>query len=61
MATSRHDADPGQPPTEVSKPVGDAIPSPVEPGLDQPLLPKERDENLRGMSEPILGAPRHSD
>jgi hypothetical protein len=32
--------DPGGPPTEVSKPIGDAIPTPVEPGLDQPLPPK---------------------
>lgn len=31
------DEDPGSPPTEVSKPLGDAIPTPVEPGLDQPL------------------------
>ncbi|SOE98153.1 hypothetical protein SAMN05446635_6118 [Burkholderia sp. OK233] len=34
------DEDPGSPPTEVSKPVGDAIPTPVEPGLDQPLPEK---------------------
>lgn len=33
----RPDEDPGSPPTEVSKPLGDAIPTPVEPGLDQPL------------------------
>ncbi|WP_075643798.1 hypothetical protein [Paraburkholderia monticola] len=32
--------DPGRPPTEVSKPIGDAIPTPVEPGLDQPLPKK---------------------
>jgi hypothetical protein len=32
--------DPGRPPTEVSKPIGDAIPAPVEPGLDQPLPKK---------------------
>lgn len=32
--------DPGSPPTEVSKPIGDAIPTPVEPGLDQPLPKK---------------------
>lgn len=31
------DANPGSPPSEVSRPVGDAIPTPVEPGLDQPL------------------------
>lgn len=34
------DEDPGGPPTEVSKPIGDAIPTPVEPGLDQPLPQK---------------------
>ncbi|WP_082771636.1 MULTISPECIES: hypothetical protein [Burkholderiaceae] len=61
MATSTRDADPGRPPTEVSKPVGDAIPSPVEPGLDQPLPPKERDENPKGELGPILGAPRQPD
>ncbi|MDE1179281.1 hypothetical protein [Paraburkholderia sp.] len=31
---------PGHEPTETSKPIGDAIPTPVEPGLDQPLPPK---------------------
>ncbi|ASL46104.1 hypothetical protein bAD24_III01820 [Burkholderia sp. AD24] len=36
----RADEDPGSPPTDVSKPIGDAIPTPVEPGLDQPLPPK---------------------
>lgn len=36
----RADEDPGSPPTEVSKPIGDAIPTPVEPGLDQPLPKK---------------------
>ncbi|MEM5328824.1 hypothetical protein VSR34_19830 [Paraburkholderia sp. JHI2823] len=34
------DEDPGGPPAEVSKPIGDAIPTPVEPGLDQPLPKK---------------------
>ncbi|WGS54754.1 hypothetical protein LFL96_23730 [Paraburkholderia sp. D15] len=34
------DEDPGSPPTDISKPIGDAIPTPVEPGLDQPLPPK---------------------
>ncbi|MFC0399056.1 hypothetical protein [Paraburkholderia rhizosphaerae] len=28
-------------PTETSKPIGDAIPTPVEPGLNQPLPEKE--------------------
>lgn len=36
----RADEDPGSPPTDVSKPIGDAIPTPVEPGLDQPLPQK---------------------
>lgn len=34
---------PGGPPTDVSKPIGDAIPTPVEPGLDQPLPEKGED------------------
>jgi hypothetical protein len=34
------DDDPGSRPTKVSKPIGDAIPTPVEPGLDQPLPKK---------------------
>jgi hypothetical protein len=29
-----------EPPTGISKPIGDAIPTPVEPGLDQPLPEK---------------------
>ncbi|SAK66742.1 hypothetical protein AWB81_02734 [Caballeronia arationis] len=28
------------PPTDISVPVGDAIPAPVEPGLDQPIPAK---------------------
>jgi hypothetical protein len=39
-AEHQADEDPGSPPTEVSKPIGDAIPTPVEPGLDQPLPKK---------------------
>ncbi len=31
---------PGSPPTEESHPVGDALPTPIEPGLDQPLPEK---------------------
>lgn len=31
-----------EPPPATSKPIGDAIPTPPEPGLDQPLPPKER-------------------
>ncbi|MBB5404926.1 MULTISPECIES: hypothetical protein [Paraburkholderia] len=44
--------DPGSPPAEVSKPIGDALPTPVEPGLDQPLPKKgetpEPDPNKSG-------------
>jgi hypothetical protein len=32
------------PKNPVSKPIGDAIPTPIEPGLDQPLPEKEADE-----------------
>ncbi|MGF6573238.1 hypothetical protein SAMN05443245_3765 [Paraburkholderia fungorum] len=46
--------DPGSPPTEVSKPIGDAIPTPVEPGLDQPL-PK-KGENPPPAVDPAGGA-----
>ena len=49
--------DPGQLPTDVSKPVGDAIPAPVEPGLDQPLPPKEADEDPLGDPDPAPGVP----
>jgi hypothetical protein len=35
-------ADEPEPP--VSKPIGDAIPTPVEPGLDQPLPEKPAEE-----------------
>lgn len=48
--------DPGSPPTEVSKPIGDAIPTPVEPGLDQPL-PK-KGENPPPAADPAGGASR---
>lgn len=77
MATSAHspkeheperqaEEDPGSQPTEVSKPIGDAIPTPVEPGLDQPLpkkgetLPpveKTRDESLGDTKTPPPGLP----
>lgn len=35
-----------EPPNDISKPIGDAIPTPVEPGLNQPLPEKkpEHDE-----------------
>ena len=57
--------DPGRPPTEVSKPIGDAIPTPVEPGLDQPLPKKgetpppadEADGETLGDTETPPGVP----
>lgn len=61
----RADEDPGSPPTEVSKPIGDAIPTPVEPGLDQPLPKKgenpapadEAGNDALGDTEPPPGVP----
>jgi hypothetical protein len=35
-------------PTDISKPIGDAIPAPVEPGLDQPLPEKMPDDDETG-------------
>lgn len=32
-------------PHETSKPLGDAIPTPPEPGLNEPLPPKERPDD----------------
>jgi len=57
--------DPGGPPTEVSKPIGDAIPTPVEPGLDQPLpkkgetpaTPDETGDEALGDTETPPGVP----
>ncbi len=57
MTTSTRDEDPGQPPTEVSKPVGDAIPAPIEPGLNQPLPQKEDDNNPLGVPDSTPDAP----
>jgi hypothetical protein len=57
MTTSTRDEDPGQPPTEVSKPVGYAIPAPIETGLNQPLPPKEDDDDPLGDPEPAPGVP----
>jgi hypothetical protein len=34
-----------EPPKETSKPLGDAIPTPREPGLDQPLPPKPQPDD----------------
>ena len=62
----RAEEDPGGPPTDVSKPIGDAIPTPVEPGLDQPLPPKgetqpasddDQDGNPLGETDPPAGVP----
>ncbi|MFL9932307.1 hypothetical protein P0D88_24435 [Paraburkholderia sp. RL18-103-BIB-C] len=52
------DEEPGGPPTEVSKPIGDAIPTPVEPGLDQPLphkgeTPPPADEADDAKADPL--------
>lgn len=51
------------PPNELNKPIGDAIPTPVEPGLDQPLPEKPDpeedeppDEHL-GDDDPPAGVP----
>ncbi|MGE8471413.1 MAG: hypothetical protein ACN6QC_09195 [Paraburkholderia hospita] len=40
------------PPNELSKPIGDAIPTPVEPGLDQPLPEKPKTDD-KDPAEPI--------
>ncbi|CAB3752927.1 hypothetical protein [Paraburkholderia solisilvae] len=60
MATIRRDTsddaaprDPSeQSPTETSKPIGDAIPTPVEPGLDQPLPEKGEQPAQDGSTDP---------
>ncbi len=44
------------PPTDISKPIGDAIPTPVEPGLDQPLPEKAKPDRL-GETDPPPGVP----
>ncbi|MFM0200821.1 hypothetical protein PQR53_13210 [Paraburkholderia fungorum] len=62
---NKPEEDPGSQPTEVSKPIGDAIPTPVEPGLDQPLphkgepaLPaKKADDEPLGETETPPGVP----
>lgn len=33
-----------KPPHDISKPIGDSLPTPVEPGLNQPL-PEKKPEN----------------
>ncbi|MBN3765974.1 hypothetical protein [Burkholderia sp. Ac-20365] len=40
------------PPNELNKPIGDAIPTPVEPGLDQPLPEKPKTDD-KNSAEPI--------
>jgi hypothetical protein len=51
------------PPNELNKPTGDAIPTPVEPGLDQPLpeKPTKKDDENRpeplGVDDPPPGVP----
>ncbi|MFL9911016.1 hypothetical protein P0D84_33170 [Paraburkholderia sp. RL17-337-BIB-A] len=62
---NKPDEDPGSPPTEVSKPIGDAVPTPVEPGLDQPLPhkgetplpPQKADDEPLGETETPPGVP----
>jgi hypothetical protein len=62
---NKPDEDPGSPPTDISKPVGDAVPTPVEPGLDQPLpqkgetLPPARkpDDEALGETDTPPGVP----
>ncbi|MBP0593020.1 hypothetical protein J8I87_25535 [Paraburkholderia sp. LEh10] len=60
---SKRPKDPAEiPPNELNKPIGDAIPAPVEPGLDQPLpeKPKTEDESLDepiGDDDPPPGVP----
>jgi hypothetical protein len=39
------------PPTELNKPIGDAIPTPVEPGLDQPLPEKPKTDDANTASQ----------
>jgi hypothetical protein len=45
------------PPNELNKPIGDAIPTPVEPGLDQPLPEKPKDDEPIGEDDPPPGVP----
>lgn len=35
---------PGERPTDMPKPIGDAVPAPAEPGLDRPLPPRTHEE-----------------
>jgi hypothetical protein len=68
--TEKSEQPPEKSPTDTSKPLGSAIPTPVEPGLDQPLPEKNRtqssedesagddaSENPIGETEPPPGVP----
>lgn len=58
MTKKSHDEDTQQTPTYASKPVDDAIPVPIGPGgVDQPLPPKDADEDPLGDPEPAPGVP----
>jgi hypothetical protein len=60
MTTTRpgadDDAEPHDPsevsPTDTSKPIGDAIPTPTEPGLDQPLPEKGQRPAKKDQADP---------
>ena len=68
--TEKSEQTPEKSPTDTSKPIGSAIPGPVEPALDQPLPEKTRtqsnedesagddaSENPIGETEPPPGVP----
>jgi hypothetical protein len=68
--TENSEQTPEKSPTDTSKPIGSAIPAPIEPGLDQPLPEKNRTqsnedesagdescENPIGETEPPPGVP----
>ncbi|MEM5382275.1 hypothetical protein VSR68_01510 [Paraburkholderia phymatum] len=51
-AESTPSKDPAEtPPNELNKPVGDALPTPVEPGLDQPLPEKPKSDDKASSDE----------
>ncbi|WP_118179249.1 hypothetical protein [Paraburkholderia phosphatilytica] len=57
--TDQQDNPPEESPLETNKPIGDAIPTPTEPGLDQPLPekdaipPQKRSPKDEAKDEPI--------
>jgi hypothetical protein len=62
MTNTRENEAPDDPqeesPLETNKPIGDAIPTPVEPGLDQPLpekgeIPPQKPASDEAIDEPI--------